>query len=414
MARGEGVTVARRIGLATGVPPSERAVVAWSSALFFCVFASWYVLRPLRDAMGIAGTVGDLPRLFLVTLAVTLAISPALAALVSRVPRRRFLSIAYRALVLTLVCFFFVLRGASPGPLAARAFFVWASVLNLLEITLAWAFMADVFSRVQGMRLFAIIGGGGTLGAVVGSLLTALLVPRVGAAATLLVAAALLEGAVRCVEGVARSAPASTAEEGAYARGGAVQWVRRALTSPFFLAVCAYLAFFTFTSTVLYFEQARVVKASLADTATRTELFARMDFAVNALTLLLQVFVIGRALRFIGVGVALAALPVLTFVCFLALRYAPVLPVLVVCQVARRTLDFALTKPAREVLFTVVRPEDKYKAKSFIDTFVYRSGDALGALSFEGVWGPALLGVMAVVCGLWALLGMRLGREPGA
>ncbi len=193
-----------------------------------------------------------------------------------------------------------------------------------------------------------------------------------------------------------------------------MRWLRRAATSPFFLAVSAYLALFTFTSTVLYFEQARIVKVSLVDTVSRTGLFARMDFAVNGLTLFLQVFVVGRTLRFIGVGVALAALPALTFGCFVALRVAPVLGVLVVCQVARRTLDFALTKPAREVLFTVVRPEDKYKAKSFVDTFVYRGGDALAALSFEGVWGPALIGAMAVVCALWAVLGVSLGRTRSA
>jgi AAA family ATP:ADP antiporter len=401
------------IGRAAGIQTAERPAVAWSFALFFCVFASWYVLRPLRDAMAIAGNTRDLPGLFLVTLGVTLAITPALGLLVSRVPRRRFLPVAYRILVVTLIGFFLVLRGPSPSALAARAFFVWASVLNLLEITLAWALMADVFSRVQGIRLFAIIGGGGTLGAVVGSLVTALLVERVGAPATLLVSAAFLECGVRCVGGVASSAPVCDLDDTAYADGGALRWVRRAVTSPFLLSVCAYLALFTFTSTVLYFEQAHIVKASLVDTASRTQLFARMDFAVNAFTLLLQLFVIGRALRFIGIGIALAALPAFTFGCFVALRFAPVLAVLVACQVARRTLDFALTKPAREVLFTVVRPEDKYKAKGFIDTFVYRSGDALAALSFEGVWGPALVGAMAIVCCFWAALGLALGRARG-
>jgi ATP:ADP antiporter, AAA family len=158
-------------------------------------------------------------------------------------------------------------------------------------------------------------------------------------------------------------------------------------------------------------EQARIVKASLHDTAARAALFARMDLAVNALTLTLQLFVVGRAIRYVGIATALAALPLFTFGCFVALRMAPILGVLVVCQVARRTLDYAITKPAREVLFTVVRPEDKYKAKSFIDTFVYRSGDALGAVSFEGAWGPAIVGAMAVVCAVWAVVGVALGRS---
>jgi AAA family ATP:ADP antiporter len=125
--------------------------VAWSFGLFFCVFASWYVLRPLRDAMGIAGSMQDLPRLFLVTLGATLAVTPLLSALVSKISRRRSIAIAYRFLAATLVLFFVLLRGPSPSPAAARVFFVWASVFNLLEITLAWALMADVFTREQGV-----------------------------------------------------------------------------------------------------------------------------------------------------------------------------------------------------------------------------------------------------------------------
>lgn len=389
----------------------ERATVGWSFALFFCVIASWYALRPLRDALGIAGSVRELPRLFLVTLAATFAVGPLLSALVSRVARRASIIVTFRILAVTLVAFFFLLRGqAAPDPGPARAFFVWASVLNLVEITLAWALMADVFTREQGMRLFAVVGAGGTLGAMVGSAIAAFLARHVGPAATLLVGAVLLEAAVRCVDSIATSAPVEDHLESPYPGGGAVRWLGRTLRDPFFLGICAYLALFTFSSTVIYLEQGRIVKESLVGTAERAELFARMDFAVNALTLLLQLFVVGRIIRRIGVGLALAVLPVLTLGCFVAMRASPVLAVLVVCQVARRALDFSLTKPAREVLFTVVRPEDKYKAKSFIDTFVYRSGDALGAASVDRVLGPALLIGMTLLCAVWAVLGWALGR----
>jgi ATP:ADP antiporter, AAA family len=404
------MTRARRLGNATGVRPEEHDRVLWSFCLFFCVFASWYVLRPLRDAMAVLGDAKDVPRLFLVTLGLTLLVAPFVSALVSRLPRSRFLAGAYRFLALTLVVFFFLLRGPAPAPLAARAFFVWASVFNLVAIALGWAFMADVFSRSQGVRLFALIGGGGTLGAIAGSLLTAILVGRIGPAGPLLVAAALLECAVACVARVARLSPRHRGDDAPVPHGGALRWLLEALRSPFFLAVCGYLILFTFSSTLLYLEQARIVKASLSDTASRTTLFARMDLAVNLATLLLQLFVVGRVIRHVGMAAALAALPVLSFVCFALLRATPSLGVLVACQVARRTVDFAVTKPAREVLFTVVRPEDKYKAKSFVDTFVYRSGDALGAISFEGVWGPFLVAAMAVVCLAWGALGIALGR----
>jgi AAA family ATP:ADP antiporter len=401
---------ARGAARASGVRPEERVPVAWSFGLFFCVFASWYVMRPLRDAMGIAGSMRDLPRLFLVTLGATLALTPLLSALVSRISRRRAIAIAYRFLAATLVVFFVVLRGPSPSHEAARVFFVWASVFNLLEITLAWALMADVFTREQGVRLFALVGAGGTLGAMLGSTTAAILARHAGVAGTLLVAAVLLELALRCVDRIAITSPHGDRLDAPYARGGVLGGLQRTLRDPFLLGICAYLALFTFTSTVLYLEQGRIVQASLPGTAERAELFARMDLAVNTLTLLLQLFVIGRVIRWIGVGVALTALPLLTLSSFVALRAAPVLAVLVACQVARRALDFALTKPAREVLFTVVRPEDKYKAKCFIDTFVYRSGDAMAAVSFEHVGGLALLLAMATVCCAWALVGIGLGR----
>jgi AAA family ATP:ADP antiporter len=294
--------------------------------------------------------------------------------------------------------------------MAARVFFVAASVLNLIEITLAWALMADVFGREQGVRLFALVGAGGTLGGVLGSAAAALLARHAGPAAALLVAAALLEAAVRCIGRVASSARLSDNLDAPYPGGGVFGWLWRTMREPFFVGICVYLVLFTFSSTVLYLEQGRIVKASLADTAERAELFARMDLSVNALTLVLQLFVVGRIIRRIGVGLALAALPLLTIGCFAALRVAPVLAVLVVCQVVRRALDFALAKPAREVLFTVVRPEDKYKAKSFIDTFVYRSGDALAAASADRVIGPPLVVGMSVLCAAWALLGLALGR----
>jgi AAA family ATP:ADP antiporter len=388
--------------------PREREALGWSFGLFFCVFASWYVVRPVRDALGLVGNVRELSRLFLVTLGVSLALAPIVSALVSRLPPGRFISIAYRVALASLVLFAALLRGAEPSVGVARAFFVWASVLNLFLITLAWGLMADVFSRDQGIRFFALIGGGGTLGAMLGSLATTAIVARSGAPAALVFSAVLLEGAARCAH---RAGARATATQAGYSEGGVLRWLRGALTSPYFLGISAYLAFFTFSSTVLYLEQARIVKSAILDTSGRAELFAHIDLAANALTLVLQLGVAGRTLRFIGVGAALATLPLCTFVCFVALRAAPILLVLVVCQVARRALDFAIAKPAREVLFTVVQPADKYKAKSFIDTFVYRGGDAFAAVSFDPLSASFLVGTLALVCGVWAVLGFVLGRS---
>lgn len=410
MAQGRPLIGTRGVAGAAALRPEERVAVGWSFALFFCLLASWYALRPLRDALGIAGSARELSTLFLVTLAATFAAGPLVSALVSRVARRKSVTVTYRLLAATLVFFFIVLRGPAPALSAARAFFVWASVINLVQLTLAWALMADVFTREQGVRLFALIGAGGTLGAIVGSAAAAALARLIGPASTLLAGALLLEGAVRCVDRIASSVPSEHRLDAPSPDGGDIRWLGRTLRDPFFLGICAYVALFTFSSTVLYLEQGRIVKATVGGTAARTEFFARMDLAVNCLTLVMQLFVVSRIIRRIGVGLALAALPLLTIGCFLTIRAAPALAVLVVCQVARRSLDFSLTKPAREVLFTVVRSEDKYKAKSFIDTFVYRSGDALAAASVDRVIGPYLLVGMAAICAAWAVLGLALGR----
>ena len=390
----------------------EARAVAWSSALFFCVLASWYTLRPLRDALGIVGATRDLPRLFLVTLGVSLAVAPALSALVSRYPRRRFLPMAYRFMGTTLLLFFALLH-AAPGVWTARAFFVWSSVFNLLGVTITWGFMADLFSRAEGVRVFALVGAGGTVGSIVGSAATTFLVTRVGAPAMLLVAIALLEGAARCVRRLATSplAARAPAHDAPCAGGGTIAWLWRAAREPFFAGVCAYIVIFTVTSSVLYLEQAHIVKASVVGTEARTALFARMDLLVNALALLLQLFVVGRVVRAVGVGFALAVLPVFTLFAFVGVRAFPFLGVLVTVQVLRRALDFALSKPTREVLFTATLREDRYKTKSFIDTFVYRGGDALGAWGVEGLPGSFLIASMIALCGIWMVTALALGTR---
>jgi ATP:ADP antiporter, AAA family len=385
----------------------QRADVRWSFALFFCVFAAWYAVRPVRDAMGIVGSVRDLPRLFLVTLVATLAVTPLFSALVSRLPRRRFVAVVYRAAALSLLIFAFLLRAPTPNVEVARVFFVWSSVLNLFLIALAWALMADVFSREDGIRFFAFIGGGGTLGAIAGSALASVAAGRASTPVCLVSAVFLLELAVRCAS---RTGVAVAAPERALPEGGIIRWLRTALLDRYFVGICLYLVSFTFSSTVLYLQQAGIVKAAELDTPARTLLFARIDLLANVLTFLLQVTVVGRSLRYVGIGAALALLPLYTLGCFALLHFAPYVGVLVACQVTRRALDFAFAKPAREVLFTVVEPANKYKTKSFIDTFIYRSGDAFAAVGFAGLPVGALATVMGAVCGVWAVVGIALGR----
>ncbi len=398
------------------VRATERAAVAWSFLYFFCLLASYYMLRPVRDAMGIAGKVAELPKLFLVTLAVTLLATPLFTAIVSRWSRRRFIPIANRFFALQLLAFAWLLRAPHAGPDAARVFFVWTSVFNLFSVSIFWSFMADVFRREQGVRLFGLIGAGGTLGAMAGSALTAVLASRIGAAAFLVVAAVLLELTAQCVSRLSSIFDGPEEERARrdpeLGRGGVVAWLRQAATSPYLVALVGYMLLFSFTSTFVYFEQARIVKAALPTTALRTELFAKMDLAVNLGSLVLQAVVVGPLLRALGVGAVLVVLPALTLAGCVVLGVHPTLLAVVVFQVARRACDYGVAKPARETLFTVVRREDKYKAKAFIDTFVYRTGDALGAAVFGGAaaLGPMVLAVSVPACVVWMGVSFALGR----
>ncbi len=401
--------------------PDERGAAFVSFLYFFCLLAAYYVLRPVRDAMGLAGKVGDLPKLFLVTLAVTFLVTPLLTALVSRMSRRRFVPITNRFFALQLLVFAWVLRAPNVGPDAARVFFVWTSVFNLFSVSIFWGLMADLFKKEQGVRLFGFIGAGGTLGAMVGSAVTAGLAKHVGSATLLIFAAALLEATVWCVRRLSRIFHDPIADGAArdveLSRGGVLAWTREAARSKYLLTIVLYMLLFSFTSTFVYFEQARIVKAAIPTTALRTELFAKMDLAVNMGSLVLQGVLIGPLLRAVGVGPVLLVLPLLTLAGCAVVGLEPSLAAIVVFQVARRACDYGVAKPAREVLFTVVSREEKYKAKTFIDTFVYRTGDALGAAVFGGaaLLGPVVLGVALSACVLWTGVSVALGlMRPAA
>jgi AAA family ATP:ADP antiporter len=405
------------------VRPAEVATLWLATGYFFFVLAGWYVLRPIRDAMGVAGGVRNLAWLFLGTLLVSLAAQPLFATLVARWPRRRFVPWTYRFFALNLVIFFVLLRAGLPPEAhvwLGRVFFVWASVFNLFVVSVFWAFMADVFRTGEGKRLFGFIAAGGTLGGMLGGALTGSLVRVLGPAPLLLFGALLLELAVACVRGLGHSWAEPEGErrgrESGVVGGGSWSGVVRTFSSPYLLGIGLFLLLYTVGSTFLYFLQARIVAAALTDTAARVAFFARVDVWVNGLTLLLQTAVAGRLLARIGVGATLVLVPSLTILGFGALGIAPTLLVIAVVQVARRSGSYALSRPARELLFVPLEREDKYKAKTLVDTFVYRLGDQLGAWTETGL-GALGLGVSAIawcavpVAGAWLSVALWLGRR---
>ena len=402
--------------------PGEGAVLGLAALYHFLVLAAWYVLRPIRDAMATTGGVDDLPWLFTATLVAMLAAQPLFAATVARWPRTIAVPRVYRFFALHLVLFWLAL-GAVPegGQLAlARLFFVWASVFNLFVVSVFWSFIDDLLSVAQGRRLFGFVAAGGTLGGVAGAALTAALVERVGEAPLLVVSAVLLEAAVRCVRALgrrrARSAPDQARAEREPVGGGALAGVAAVLRSPYLAGICGFLFLYTVSSTFLYFLQAGIVTEALPERTARAAFFARLDLWVNATTLALQGGATARVLAVLGVGGTLALLPALSLAGLAGLAAAPALGLLALVQVARRAANFALTRPAREILFIPLGREDKYKAKAFLDTFVYRLGDQAGAwtsagLAALGLGAAAVAGVAAPLAGIWLALALWLGRR---
>jgi AAA family ATP:ADP antiporter len=428
----------RVVGRVVAVGDGEIAALFASCAYGFCLFSGYYILRPLREEMGVAGGVRNLPWMYTGTLIATLVLSPPFAALVSRFSRRRFIPYAYRFFTLNILIFFALfetLEGAARVGVA-RAFYIWVSVFNLFVVSVFWGFMADVFTSEQGKRLFGFIAAGGTLGAVAGSGLTAALVGWVGTIPLLLVSAALGEGSVLAfhavdrmplARGEPRAAPVAAATAGAPHGGGADAGGRLnrtgiwggltlVLRSRYLLGIVLYMLLFTCTSTFAYFEQARIVAAFSSSPEARTGIFARIDLLVNIVTLVVQAFLTGRVIRAIGVGPTQSILPLLSLAGFAVLAIQPSLAVIMTFQVLRRSADYAAAKPAREVLYTVLDREEKYKAKSFIDTFVYRGGDAVAGWVYAAVTAggdPATRVVLAAVpiTALWVMVCLRLGRR---
>ena len=404
------------------VKPEELRALWLGFAFFFVVLAGYYVIRPIRDNIG-AQQYENLWWMFTVVLVTMIFANALFSAIVSRMSRRRFIPIAYRFFILNLIIFFVLMQYMPPGkqPWVDGCFFVWVSVFNLFATAVFWGFMTDLFTNEQGKRLFGFIAVGGSLGGILGPIITASLIHYVSTGVLLLICAAMLEIAaqsVRFFPAEFRGQHSKSTDDAAEKPIGGKFWdgLTNICKSPYLFGLFLFIFLYTSTSTWTYFQQAELTKTGFVDKAARTAFFAKLDLSVNTLTLVLQIFVTGRLMKFLGVTVTLLFMPVLSLFGFAAMGFAPVLSVLAVFQIARRASTFAFMRPAREVLFTVLRREDKYKAKSFIDTFGYRCGDQVGAWSYTGMHalglGFSTISYIAIpVVAGWCALGVWLGRK---
>jgi AAA family ATP:ADP antiporter len=406
------------------VEAGEGRALLWSFSYFFALLCSYYIIRPMRDEMGILGGVENLQWLFTGTLLVMIAIVPAFGWVSSRFPRRQFLPYVY-GFFISMLLLFYVLMGGQQTPAAvARAFFIWTSVFNLFVVSVFWSFMADIYSNAQARRLFGFIAAGGTVGALAGPAIAALLVQTIGARNLLLVSAVFLSWALLCIARLSSWSDSHPADKkqvpGNHAEtrigGGLWSGFTDVVRSPYLLGICLLMLLFTTLATFLYLMQAQIVRDAFTDSDQRTAVFAAIDLAVNALTLLLQLFLTSRLIRWFGIAAVLAIIPVLLAVGFSVLGVAPVLTVLVTVQIIRRAGNYAIMRPAREMLYVVLEREEKYKAKNFIDTVVYRSGDAISAWVYAGMrslgLGLSSIALIAVPLALvWAWIAFGLGRK---
>jgi ATP:ADP antiporter, AAA family len=406
------------------VNPGEGRALLWSFSYFFALLCSYYIIRPMRDEMGIIGGVENLQWLFTGTLlAMTVAI-PLFGWVSSRFPRRLFLPYVYLFFIAMLLLFYALMDGSVATENIARAFFIWASVFNLFVVSVFWSFMTDLYTNMQARRLFGFIAAGGTLGALTGPVLTALLVQPLGARNLLLVSAVFLLWAILCISRLSAWSVMNTSARDEVAGrkneelvGGNI-WsgITLVMRSPYLLGICLLMLLFTTLATFLYFMQAQIIRDAFADSAQRTAVFASIDLAVNALTLITQVFLTSRLIKWFGLAAVLAIIPVLLAAGFALISITPVLAVLLVVQVIRRAGNYAVMRPSREMLYVVLSREEKYKAKNFIDTVVYRSGDAISAWLYAGMrsagLGLSAIAVIAVPLALlWAWVAFGLGRQ---
>jgi AAA family ATP:ADP antiporter len=396
------------LGRAVDVREGEVRALLLAFAWFFALLFGYYLLRPIREEMAIRADVAKLHWLFTATFVAMLLAVPLYSAVVARVDRRRAVPWVYRFFLLHLVVFWALVRSGAAPVWTARTFYVWVSVYNLFVVSVFWSVLADLFTSGQGKRLFGFVAAGGSAGALLGSAVVAALVGRLGVANLLLLSAAFLEASALCAAALARRARGLGAGD-PQARGdgplggSAFAGFASVARSPYLLGIAVQFVLFSLGSTFLYFNLARTVAAAFPDSAARAALFAKVDLAVNVGALATQSLATGRIVAAIGLAGALVLVPALTAAGFALAALAPGPWTFGAFQVIRRAVHFAVDRPSREVLFTVVPREDKYKAKAFIDTFVYRGGDTLSGWLHAGLAAGGL-----------ALSGLSLAAVPFA
>ncbi|HMS02365.1 MAG TPA: hypothetical protein PKE51_05300 [Gemmatimonadaceae bacterium] len=411
--------LARLLARSTAIEPHELPAVSAAFSLFFCVLGGYFAVRPIRETIGTTLGSDRVADLWIFTSLGAVIIVPLYGWLVGRVRRSILLPAIYTLVAAAFVTYGVLFRTRADDLALASTFYVGLSVLNLLLVSVFWSFLLELFTSEQTKRLFGVISTGGTLGALVGPIITDLVVQRIGTSGVLFIGAALFTGAIvsqRVLIAIWKAPGGAGASNDRAIGGNPFAGVALVLKSPFLLMIALFVVLLSTTNTLLYFQQLEIVARTFTETADRTQVFARIDYIVQTLTVFSQFFLTGRIAKHFGVTALLVTLPLVIMGGFLVLATTGTFAVLATVLVVRRWGEYAFIRPGREMLFSRLDTEAKYKAKNLIDVPVYRGADVLvaqlqnalraGGLTATGV---ALLGAGAALA--WAGIGTWLGRR---
>ena len=411
-----------------GPQRGEYEAAIWSFVYFFCVLSAYYILRPVRETMAVGSGPNTIPLLFTGTFFAMLVATSLFGWVAARFPRKQFLPWVYLFFLVNILVFGAVFSYAVEHDREfvwlGRVFFVWLSVFNLFVVSVFWSFMADIWSREQGRRLFGLISAGGSIGALLGGISTSLLVESVGFENLFPISATLLAICILCIQRLRRwvertqseQIESSAASEQALG-GSAFSGFTHVMRSPYFRTIAIASLIANLLGTALYMFTADLVQQAIPDTNAQARFFSNVNVIQNALTIVGQMLVVKHVVSRYGIGVSLSLLPIVSIAGFLLLALDPVLAVVAGLTVVRRALGFSFSKPTSDMLYSVVSPEDKYKSKNFIDTAVYRGGDLIGTWSiqfFKSILGLGISGISIIMLPfalVWTGLALWLGRD---
>ena len=414
--------IKRLVESITDIRGNEVKATVLSFLFVFTLMLAYYILRPVRDAMASDWSDAEVSQLWTLNFFISTGLVALYGGIVSKIRFSRIVPGVYVFFAISFILFFIAMKSMHDVVVIEKSFYVWISVFAMFHLSVFWSFMSDIFNKDQAKRLFATIAAGASAGALLGPLVPTLFAERIGIYTLILVAALLLSVTIPLTVVLAKLKHTALANNNQHNNtkdykigGNPLNGFKSFATNPYLLAIGAFILLYTMISTFVYFEQKNLLAAY--DRADRTQILSGIDWIVNVLTFGIAFFATSKIVNKMGIGVTLASIPLLVCVGILILAFAPIIVVLLALQVCRRAGNYAVTKPAREMLFTEVNEEDRFKAKPVIDVVVYRGGDTVTAWLFTALTEGLGLGLSAVgvigaaIAAIWAALGFNLGKR---